>query len=141
MEPVGIRGIAHVIVRASDYGMRMQEYAEGLAENLTVICMIETPEGVENAEEIAAVQGLSMIFIGPFDLSTSMGISGQFENPEFRAALDRIETAAKRAGVMLGTIATTCSASSISKRQTRLGRAVKTSTARPQSVRGARRRG
>lgn len=104
--PVGSRGVAHVLTRASDYGLHMQEYAEHLGENLTIACMLETPQAVENVAEIAAVEGLSMVFIGPFDLSTSMGIAGQFENPAFRAALRQIEEAVKAAGKLLGSIAT-----------------------------------
>ena len=104
--PDGTRGMAHVLCRASDYGLRMHEYAEGLRENLTVVCMVETPDGVVNAAEIAAVDGLSMVFIGPFDLSTSMGIAGQFDNPKFRTALNEAEAAVKESGKLLGSIAT-----------------------------------
>ena len=104
--PRGTRGMAHVLCRASDYGLKMDEYADSLHDNLTIACMVETPEGVKNAAEIAAVDGLSMVFIGPFDLSTSMGIAGQFEHPAFRAALSEAEAAAKEAGKLLGSIAT-----------------------------------
>ncbi|MBS38371.1 MAG: 2,4-dihydroxyhept-2-ene-1,7-dioic acid aldolase [Thiotrichales bacterium] len=104
--PAGTRGMAHVLARASDYGMKMNEYADQLEENLCVTCMVETPDGVRAIPEMAKLERLSMIFIGPFDLSTSMGISGQFEHPEFRSMLSDAEAAVKASGKLLGSIAT-----------------------------------
>ena len=55
-------------------------------------------EALENIEEIAGIEGIDGIFIGPFDLSISMGMPGQFDHPEFQKAIDRILGACKDAG-------------------------------------------
>lgn len=104
--PKGTRGMAHVLCRASHYGLKMEEYAETLERNLSVVVMIETPQGVANLPAIAALDGLHMIFIGPFDLSTSLGIAGEFDNPRFRNLLLEAEAAVKESGKVLGSIAT-----------------------------------
>lgn len=66
------------------------------AETL-VIPQCETAEALADIENIAAMDGVDGIFIGPFDLSISMGMPGDFENPEFRAALERILAACRAA--------------------------------------------
>lgn len=63
-----------------------------------LIPQCETVGALEAIEEIVALEGVDGIFIGPFDLSISMGIPGQFEHPAFRAALERIRTACHAAG-------------------------------------------
>ena len=98
--------MAHVLCRASDYGMKADEYAEGLEANLTIACMIETPEGVRNIPDIAAVDGISVIFIGPYDLSCSMGIAGNFEHSAYCTLLAEAEVAVRESGKILGGIPT-----------------------------------
>lgn len=63
-----------------------------------VIPQCETAEALADIEAIAAMEGVDGIFIGPFDLSISMGMPGEFENPQFRAALARILSACRAAG-------------------------------------------
>lgn len=63
-----------------------------------VISQCETAEALSDIETIAAMDGVDGIFIGPFDLSISMGMPGDFENPQFRAALARILSACRAAG-------------------------------------------
>lgn len=63
-----------------------------------VIPQCETAEAMSDIETIAAMDGVDGIFIGPFDLSISMGMPGDFENPQFRAALARILSACRAAG-------------------------------------------
>ena len=58
----------------------------------------ETAEALAEIEAITALPGVDGIFIGPFDLSISLGIPGEFENPAFRATLERILAACRRAG-------------------------------------------
>ncbi len=70
--------------------------------NVLVVVIIEDAEGVENAEEIAAVPGIDVIYIGPSDLSYSLGHGGQHEHPVVVEAIERIAAAAKRHGVPLG---------------------------------------
>ena len=63
-----------------------------------LIPQCETVEALEMIEKITALEGIDGIFVGPFDLSISMGIPGQFDNPVFVAALERILAACKAAG-------------------------------------------
>ena len=58
----------------------------------------ETKEALEQIEDIVQIEGLDGIFIGPYDLSTCLGIPGQFDNPIFKQALDRILKACHDAG-------------------------------------------
>lgn len=100
--PEGIRGVAGT--RASRYGLDLAEYVAHWNEQVLVICQLETAEAVQNAAAIAAVSGVDVLFIGPNDLSTSLGIFRQFDRPEYRRAVDRILDAArthhKVAGIM-----------------------------------------
>ncbi len=68
----------------------------------TFFALIETAEGVENAFEIAALKDVDALWIGHFDLSVSMGIAGQFDHPDFLAAVDRVTKAAKKHKKALG---------------------------------------
>lgn len=63
-----------------------------------IIPQCETLGALEHIEEITATEGVDGIFVGPFDLSISMGMPGQFKNPDFLAALDRILDACKTTG-------------------------------------------
>jgi 2-keto-3-deoxy-L-rhamnonate aldolase RhmA len=104
--PRGRRGMAATIVRASGYGARWRDYLAGADEALLVICQIETGAAVERAREIAAVDGVDMLFVGPFDLSASLGHLGAPDHPEVRARIAAVEDAAKSIGRMLGGIPT-----------------------------------
>ncbi len=103
--PEGVRGAAYGLVRASDYGMASQDYADNGQDNLLIICQIETAEAVDAVPEIAAVDGVDMLFIGPIDLSGSIGKLGQFDDPEVIALRQRAEDAIKATGKLLGGLA------------------------------------
>lgn len=64
----------------------------------TVIAQIESATGLENADAIAAVEGVDVIWLGHFDLSLSLGVPGQFDHPDFVAAVDRLGKACRRQG-------------------------------------------
>jgi 2-keto-3-deoxy-L-rhamnonate aldolase RhmA len=104
--PRGIRGMAAPIVRATGYGRDWQGYVRDIGDDLLVICQVETRSAVASATEIAAVDGLDMIFVGPFDLSASLGFMGEPDHPDVRAAIAGVERAAKAAGCLLGGIPT-----------------------------------
>ena len=104
--PQGLRGVAPTVVRASRYGAEWQDYAARANEDTLVICQIESALALESVEEIAAVDGVDMLFIGPFDLSASMGHLGQPDHPEVRREIDRVEAVAKGCGKLLGAIPT-----------------------------------
>lgn len=80
-------------------------YARTFGERVISMLLVETIEAVENIEEICAVQGIDVIVPAPFDLSTAMGRPGDFENPDFIAAVGRIDAAAKAANIPLGGVA------------------------------------
>ncbi|GAA0182768.1 aldolase [Lithospermum erythrorhizon] len=70
--PKGIRGSAHTVVRASDYGID-EGYLGNYEEELLVMCQVESGEGVERIEEIAGIDGVDCVQMGPLDLSASLG--------------------------------------------------------------------
>ncbi|UCH72642.1 MAG: hypothetical protein JSU82_09605 [Rhodospirillales bacterium] len=104
--PRGSRGMAAVIVRAADFGASWQDYVRRIEEEILVICQVESGDAVANIAEIVEVEDVDLLFIGPFDLSASMGYLGEPDHPDVRAAIARVETATKRAGKFLGGIAT-----------------------------------
>lgn len=104
--PRGARGMAAPVVRASDYGADWQSYAQGADDALLVICQIESAAAVVNVDEIAAVEGVDLLFVGPFDLSANLGYLGQPDHPDVRHRIDAVEQAAKAAGKLLGAIPT-----------------------------------
>lgn len=100
--PEGGRGIALGIAHDR---YRPGPAAEKLAAaNAHVACipLIETRAGIENIDEIVAVEGVDGIWIGHFDLSCSLGIPGQFEHPDFQAAVDAVLAAIKKHGKSAG---------------------------------------
>lgn len=70
-----------------------------------VLCQIETPEALENAESIASVPGVNGLFFGPGDYSTSIGLPGQIGHAKVQAAMARVASAARKAGKFWGTVA------------------------------------
>lgn len=104
--PRGLRGMAAPIVRAAGYGQDWRGYVEEIGHAVLVICQVETQQALDNVAEIAAVDGLDMIFVGPFDLSASLGYMGEPDHPDVRAAIAAVEAAAKAEGCLLGGIPT-----------------------------------
>jgi 2-keto-3-deoxy-L-rhamnonate aldolase RhmA len=108
--PEGARGVAFGVAH-DDYagGDIVGGMAAANAETL-LIAQIETAQGVENVEEIAAVEGIDVLWIGHFDLSTSLGIPGQFDHPTYTRAIERFLAACnehgKAAGIMVPDVAT-----------------------------------
>jgi 2-keto-3-deoxy-L-rhamnonate aldolase RhmA len=102
--PVGDRGVALGIAHDnfSTGGMPVAQRLEQANERTTFFALIETREGVDNADAIAATPGVDCIWIGHFDLSASLGIPGEFSHPDYCEALDRIVQAAKRHDKSLG---------------------------------------
>ena len=68
----------------------------------TLFCQIETVEGVENAEAMAAIDGVDCLWVGHFDLSVSLGIPGQFDHKDFKRAIERTIAATKKHNKALG---------------------------------------
>jgi hypothetical protein len=78
------------------------EVCKVLNEQTLLMAMIETPEAVENADAIAAVDGIDVLHIGASDLSTEMGIPGQYTHERMRAAFETVARAAKGHGKAIG---------------------------------------
>jgi 2-keto-3-deoxy-L-rhamnonate aldolase RhmA len=98
--PGGNRGIA-LFHRGARFGTD-PDAIEHARERTLGVAQIESPEAVEAVEEIAAVPGVDVLFVGPSDLSYSMGRFRQFEDVEFRAAIERVVAAARDAGKAAG---------------------------------------
>lgn len=101
--PEGIRGMGGS-VRASNFG-RTPHYAQQAQEQLCVLVQIETAEALANLDEIADVDGVDGIFIGPADLSASMGYAGNPRHPEVDQAINdaivRIRAKGKAPGILM----------------------------------------
>ncbi len=104
--PRGIRGFAAAIVRASSYGVKIEEYMARARDELLVMGQIESRAGIENADAIVATEGIDMVFTGPYDLSNSLGYPGEPDHPQVLKAIARVEKAAKKHGKWMGNIPT-----------------------------------
>ena len=99
--PAGSRGFGPTLA-AARWGMSSRDYAGWANDNVMVIALIESKEGVENIEEIASVPGIDVLFIGAYDLSYSLGIGGQVTHPREEQAVARVLAAAKKYNVPVG---------------------------------------
>jgi 2-dehydro-3-deoxyglucarate aldolase/4-hydroxy-2-oxoheptanedioate aldolase len=103
--PLGRRGAAFGVAH-DDYtgGDIVEKIASANREGL-LLAQIETAAGLKNVDAIAATPGIDVLWIGQFDLSISMGIPGQFANPELIAAMDRVVAACQKHGKFAGIMA------------------------------------
>jgi 4-hydroxy-2-oxoheptanedioate aldolase len=105
--PRGIRGVSR-LNRSSQFGSAIKgdlaEYLKKTNESLLTLVQIETAQGVQNAEEIAAVEGVDVLFVGPLDLSVNLGIPQQLDHPTFRAAVERVNRACRNRGKASGVL-------------------------------------
>lgn len=101
--PQGIRGVGSALARASRWNS-IPGYLEQADAQMCLLVQIESREGLANLDAIAAVEGVDGVFIGPADLSASMGHRGNPGHPEMQAAIEdaivRIRTAGKAAGIL-----------------------------------------
>ena len=103
--PEGTRGVG--ISRAHQYGLKFNEYMDQANNEIAVILQAETTQSLKNISEIVRVPGIDAIFIGPYDLSASLGKMGQLTDPEVKQAIAAITQACKAAGIRLGIFAAT----------------------------------
>lgn len=104
--PEGMRGLSLSTTRNTRFGLRGQEYPISANQKITIVLQIETKEGVRNIEEIVKNERIDVILVGPSDLSADMGRLGEWDHPEVVSALEKVERAAKKAGVSLGVAVT-----------------------------------
>lgn len=100
--PRGKRGVGLQIAH-DNYSPASVAYALNNANDRTaVICLIETAQGAENADAIAAIADVDCLWVGHFDLSVSLGVPGEFSHPKFEAAMNKIIAAAKKHNKSMG---------------------------------------
>jgi 2-keto-3-deoxy-L-rhamnonate aldolase RhmA len=104
--PTGRRGAAFGFAQCDYLGGDVGEKIRRYNERTMVIAQIETERGLEQVEEIAAVDGIDVLWVGHFDLSNFMGIPGQFDDPRFDAAMRKVADVARRHGKAAGFMAT-----------------------------------
>ncbi len=101
--PAGIRGVS-VGHRSNHYGS-LPDYFATINDNITVMVQIESQEGVDNLDAIAAVDGVDGIFVGPGDLSAALGYLGEPNHPEVQKVIQHIFARAKAHGKPCGILA------------------------------------
>lgn len=102
--PEGNRGFGPFLAQ-SRWGTSLVDYPAQEQPNMVCCLLVETADAVENIEEICAVEGIDILIPAQFDLSTDLGVMGQFDHPDFIAAVAKIENAANAAGIPLGNVA------------------------------------
>jgi 4-hydroxy-2-oxoheptanedioate aldolase len=99
--PHGTRGMAKM-VRATNFGASVDEYAGGLGMNIVGIVQIETLGALSHLDGIAALPDADVLFVGPSDLSLAMGMFNQFDHADFQKAIKDVALAAKKHGKAAG---------------------------------------
>lgn len=97
--PAGTRGVG--FSRANLFGKHFDAYVEE-AQAPLLVAMIEHIRAVENLDEILQVEGLDAILVGPYDLSATMGLTGQFDSPEFIGVMDRVQSICRTFAIPCG---------------------------------------
>ena len=103
--PAGRRGAAFSMAHDDYEGGPVPEKIAAANERTLVIALVETADGVAAVDDIAAVDGIDVVWMGHFDLTNFMGIPGQFEHPDYLRAVDKIVQAAARHGKVAGMMA------------------------------------
>ncbi|WP_029146036.1 HpcH/HpaI aldolase family protein [Microbacterium luticocti] len=99
--PVGVRGVGSALARSARWN-RVDGYLGDGATHVSLTVQVETAAAVEHAAEIAAVEGIDAVFVGPSDLAASMGHLGQQSHPDVVDAVHRTFAAVKAAGKPVG---------------------------------------
>ncbi len=101
--PHGVRGVA-LGTRGTGYGRTGHDNVVDLNASILGVVQVESPTSVENADAIAAVDGIDVLFVGPSDLTHAMGIPGQLDHPSYRSAIGNVGEAARRHGKAAGVL-------------------------------------
>lgn len=99
--PIGLRGVA-AMNRACGFGLSFDDYFQSANTEVTMLAQIETGQAVDNVKDIASVDGVDVLFIGPLDLSVSLGIVKQFDHPDMRSARAKVVAACREHGKAAG---------------------------------------
>ena len=104
--PVGERGVCR-FVRAANYSAKDRfQYFKDVNETVTIL-QIEGQKGIDNIEEIISTEGIDVIFIGPYDLSQSLGVAGQIDHPRVEQKMLEIVKICSDKGITVGTFVDT----------------------------------
>ena len=98
--PDGKRSVG--LSRAHMYGPGFTSYVENANNDLILIIQVEHVDAVRNLDGILEIKGIDSVFIGPYDLSASMGLTGQLTNPEVKSAIRLIKDKCRKAGMPYG---------------------------------------
>lgn len=100
--PMGERGLCRFVRAAEFSNIPKEEYISKANSKSIIILQIEGVEGAKNIEEISSVEGVDVIFVGPYDLSQSMGLTGQIWHPDVATEITRIINICKKKGIETG---------------------------------------
>jgi 4-hydroxy-2-oxoheptanedioate aldolase len=100
--PKGIRGMAKM-VRSSGFGKTVNEY-ESIQKNLVGLIQVETINAVKEINNIAGIDGVDVLFVGPSDLTMALGIFNQFDHPVYQQAISDVAKAAQKHGKAAGVL-------------------------------------
>ncbi|MDP9048696.1 MAG: aldolase/citrate lyase family protein [Bacteroidota bacterium] len=98
--PIGTRGVG--LARAQSYGFGFEAYRDGKAKEITLIAQIEHINAIKELDAILSIEGIDGTFIGPYDLSGSIGKPGEWDEPEVVAALTVYEETVKKYDKLIG---------------------------------------
>lgn len=98
--PIGTRGVG--LARAQGYGFNFDSYRDVIAPKVKLIVQIEHINAIDELDDILSLEGVDGSFIGPYDLSGSLGKPGQYNDEDVRAAIDRYELTAKKYNKWIG---------------------------------------
>jgi len=102
--PAGERGVG--VCRANRYGYGVGDYLQTANAGTAVMVQAEHVDAVENASAIASVEGIDGVFVGPYDLSASMGLAGQLDHPTVQSAITAVREAFETVGKPVGYFST-----------------------------------
>jgi len=98
--PQGNRGVG--AMRASKYGRHFKDYLKWANDNILVVVQIEQEEALANIDAIAQISGIDCLFVGPADLSFSLGVAMDFGHPKMQNALDKVSQVGNQYGIPTG---------------------------------------
>lgn len=98
--PRGFRGVG--LARAQNYGWEFENYQKWNEDNSVVIVQVEHVDSVNNLEAILDVNGVDGFIVGPYDLSGSLGVPGQFDHPDLVSALDKVRKISEERNAVSG---------------------------------------
>lgn len=103
--PRGTRGL-NAVTRAAGWGVKdPKQYVKDTDADVIVAVQIETTEALDALDDIAGVDGVDMLYVGPADLSHSLGVTAEFAHPKLREAMDRVFRVGREKGKWLGVLA------------------------------------